>query len=43
MSAVVVDDQLMVRELPKPDAKAEILLDQFHLEVPISTGCLLPS
>jgi hypothetical protein len=30
MVTVVVDHQVMVRELPEPDAKAEILLDQFQ-------------
>jgi len=42
MWTVVVDHQVMVRELPEPDAKAEILLDQFHVVGPISTGWLCP-
>jgi hypothetical protein len=43
MGTVVVDHQVMVRKLPEPDAKAEILLDQFHVEGPIPTALALPS
>jgi len=41
MGTVVVDHQVMVRELPKPDAKAEILSDRFQIGGPVPTALAL--
>jgi len=43
MGTVVVNHQVAVRELPEPDAKAEILLDQFQVGGPIPTALALPT
>ncbi|MDB4668423.1 hypothetical protein OAF50_00650 [bacterium] len=43
VGTVVVDHQVAVRELTEPDAKSEILLDQFRVEGPIPTVLALPT
>lgn len=41
MGTVVVDHQVVVRELPEPDAKAEILSDRFQVGGPVPTALAL--
>ncbi len=43
MGTVVMDHQVMVRELPEPDTKAEILSDRFQVGGPVPTALALLS